>query len=1009
VKNNYYKYILLLMVLVFISEKMYSNPGSFDSTLFVTNEILSRPTTNSITISTFPKKNMQIYFEYGTSSAYSAQSEVQNAIQNVPSRFVLNNLLPDTRYYYRMRYMETGTTVFKSGTEHTFITQRAKGSTFTFTIEADPHLYDKKGIPSMMNVTLQNQAKDNPDFVFDLGDTFGDDHYPSTITQKEMTDLHYNFLSYIGVVCHSAPFFFVLGNHEGENGYYLLQSPPNNIAVYGTLARKMYYANPIPDAFYSGNTQTEQYGIGLPENYYSWEWGDALFVVLDAYRGYTANAKPDEWDWTLGQKQYEWFRQTLMTSKAKYKFVFAHHVLGENRGGVAIAKLYEWGGYDKKGNWGFTTNRPGWELPIHQLMVKYGVNIFFQGHDHLFAQEVLDGVIYQEVPMPSDSTYTIGMLANADAFISNQIGGTGHVRVTVSPMNTKVDYIRAYLPKDTNTTMKNGEIAFSYTVAPNIIPNTDTLKFICNELLCRPTANSITINACVNKTLDVYYEYGFDSTNYLNKTSIKRCLDTIPFVFALEGLNPNTQYFYRMRYKETNAADYLSRSSHSFYTQRPKGKPFTFAIEADPHLDTNSNPDVCALTFKNILSKKPDFLFDLGDTFMTEKLPIISPSEIKKRHLLLRTYFDIACHSIPLFLVQGNHDGELGWRNDGTENNMAVWNTNLRKMFYPNPVPDQFYSGNSISENFVGLRENYYAWEWGDALFVVLDPFWYTKKKPDWGWTLGQDQYNWLKNTLSTSKAKFKFVFAHNLVGGYGNDARGGTEFADLFEMGGKNSDSTWGFLNYRSGWDKPIHSLMMENNVTIFFHGHDHFYGKQDKDGIVYQEVPQPSTRSYTSLTASEYGYKNGIFLPNRGYLLVSVSDTSVKVEYYRTYLTSEENSQKHNGDIGHSYTILKKGSVSAELLNKPIPNKFNLNQNYPNPFNPSTTIGFTAGSNNMPVLLKVYDILGREIATLVNEKKSIGSYEVCFNGSNMPSGIYYYVLKSGSDIQVKKMVYQK
>ena len=201
----------------------------------------------------------------------------------------------------------------------------------------------------------------------------------------------------------------------------------------------------------------------------------------------------------------------------------------------------------------------------------------------------------------------------------------------------------------------------------------------------RPTSNSITINACANKDLDVYYEYGTDSINYLNKTGIKRCLDTIPFVFALEGLNANTQYFYRMKYREIGKTEYLARSSHYFHTQRPSGKPFTFAIEADPHLDSNSNPDVCALTFKNILSKNPDFLFDLGDTFMTEKLPVIDQMEIKKRHLLLRQYFDLLCHSVPLFLVQGNHDGELGWRNDGTANNLPVWNTNIRKMYYPNP------------------------------------------------------------------------------------------------------------------------------------------------------------------------------------------------------------------------------------------------------------------------------------------------------------------------------------
>ena len=97
----------------------------------------------------------------------------------------------------------------------------------------------------------------------------------------------------------------------------------------------------------------------------------------------------------------------------------------------------------------------------------------------------------------------------------------------------------------------------------------------------------------------------------------------------------------------------------------------------------------------------------------------------------------------------------------------------------------------------------------------------------------------------------------------------------------------------------------MKENNGTIFFHGHDHFYGKQDKDGIVYQEVPQPSNKNITNLSASEYGYISGLLLPGRGYLLVTVTGTSVKVDYVGTYLPSEENALHKNGEIITSYTI--------------------------------------------------------------------------------------------------------
>ncbi len=543
-----------------------------------------------------------------------------------------------------------------------------------------------------------------------------------------------------------------------------------------------------------------------------------------------------------------------------------------------------------------------------------------------------------------------------------------------------------------------------YGLYANPFSQTDTLQFICNELLGRPTSNSVTINACTNIAIDVYYEYGLDSLGYQNQTTIKTSADSIPFVFVLDNLLPNKQYFYRMKYRLSGTVNYINRDSHSFHTQRPSGSTFTFAIEADPHLDTNSNPAVYALTLQNIASKNPDFLLDLGDTFMSEKLAVQSQLEITKRHLLFRSYFDIVCHSVPLFLVQGNHDGELGWLLNSTAISLPVLNSNTRKIYYPNPVPDAFYSGNSKSESFVGLRENYYAWEWGNALFIVLDPYWYTKSKPGWGWTLGTDQYKWFKNTIAGSHAKFKYIFCHQLVGGNGNDGRGGSEFADFFENGGANSDSTWGFDSYRSGWEKPIHSLMVENKVTIFFHGHDHFYGKQDKDGIVYQEVPQPSLKSYTNNSAASYGYVNGVILPNRGYLLVTVTDTSSKVEYVRTYLPTEENSTRHNKDISHTYTIVKSDSTSGISEFSPLPGDFALFQNYPNPFNPSTIIGYRL-SESAFVSLKVYNLLGKEIAVLVNGMQSLGKYEIEFNTSNLAGGIYFYKITAGKNNAVGKM----
>lgn len=432
------------------------------------NIILGRPTNTSVTASILFDQAVQYYFEYGKQpSTYTSISPIYNTTAGKPDETDITGLLPDTKYYYRARYKASGANSFSTTPEYSFHTQRSMDSTFTFTLESDEHLYDIKGVKNLYQICLNNQAKDNPDFMLSLGDIFGDDHNPYTITSAEIETLHKNYRPILGTICHSIPFYVCLGNHEGENDFYYNQNAPNNLCILSTQWRKYYYPNPYPNSFYTGNTAVEPYGIGNPENYYAWHWGNALFVVLDVYRDQCdTSEKPGAWAWTLGQPQYEWLKQTLESSTDKYKFVFAHHIRGQGRGGITNAKLFEWGGYEQNGvNFTFPNKRPGWAKPIHQLFKDNGVNIFFQGHDHVFAHEVMDGITYQALPMPSDSTYMIGKLANADAYTADTLDGSGHLRVTVSPSCVKVDYVRAYLPKDTlSGAHKNGEVAFSYTI-----------------------------------------------------------------------------------------------------------------------------------------------------------------------------------------------------------------------------------------------------------------------------------------------------------------------------------------------------------------------------------------------------------------------------------------------------------------------------------------------------------------------------------------------------------------
>ena len=103
------------------------------------------------------------------------------------------------------------------------------------------------------------------------------------------------------------------------------------------------------------------------------------------------------------------------------------------------------------------------------------------------------------------------------------------------------------------------------------------------------------------------------------------------------------------------------------------------------------------------------------------------------------------------------------------------------------------------------------------------------------------------------------------------------------------------------------------------------------------------------------------------------------------------------------------KLDSNATDIKESKLSNKtFTLYQNYPNPFNPTTTITYSLPKSSM-VTLKIYDLLGREVTTLVNEEKHSGTYKVTWNAQNIPSGVYFYRLTAGAYSQVNKMILMK
>jgi len=456
-----------------------------------------------------------------------------------------------------------------------------------------------------------------------------------------------------------------------------------------------------------------------------------------------------------------------------------------------------------------------------------------------------------------------------------------------------------------------------------------TVNWSGGEMLGRPTDHSVTVKAIASQAVEAYFDYGPYGGSYTNSTASTTYSNSTGGVYiveaTLDGLDANTHYKYRMRYRAAgDTADFFAGPDYDFFTKRSKDAAFVFAIQSDSHMGYPAFYDdqVYSNTMKHIKDGDPalghpDFVVDLGD-FVSLDDATEDETSAKTKYMNQRAKMEGPGKSAAVFLVLGNHENEEGWNLDdfGLSDEAAslpVLSANGRKRYFVNPVPNDFYTGNlDASVTAIDgdhLRGDYYAFEWGNALFVAIDPYWYTLKKPyqgslggekddetvgtRWDWSLGKQQYDWLKSTLEGSKAPLKFVFAHQPVGGVGaaNYGRGGALAAIYCEMGGMNIDGTTsGWSENRAGWAEPIHQLFVDNHVTAFFHGHDHVYAKEAKDGVVYQEVPMAAYGSdnYTGFGDNSTSYQGATLVSDSGHLRVTVRPTGATVAYIRSSKSS-------------------------------------------------------------------------------------------------------------------------
>ena len=336
------------------------------------------------------------------------------------------------------------------------------------------------------------------------------------------------------------------------------------------------------------------------------------------------------------------------------------------------------------------------------------------------------------------------------------------------------------------------------------------------------------------------------------------------------------------------------------------------------------NEELYVNTLKNIANQSPDFHILLGDDFSID--PLIAKNQanktnIEKIYSTHRNWLKIVGEKTPIFLVNGNHEQAAEYLLDGTDSNPAVLAANARNKYFALPAPDSFYTGNSTEIKFVGKPRDYYSWNWGDALFITLDPYWHSKYAVDnvagvtseqeggnkktgasktqdlWQVGIGDEQYFWLKQTLETSSAKYIFIFTHHVMG----TGRGAIEVSTNYEWGGKDPKGVTTFKEKRPNWELPIHDLMVKHRVSILFQGHDHIFVTQVRDGLIYQSMPNPADDTFSMF--NEAAYLSGKKAPNSGHVRVSITKSSAKVQYFLS--ARPKDSGRKNLQIAHSYSV--------------------------------------------------------------------------------------------------------
>jgi hypothetical protein len=240
-------------------------------------------------------------------------------------------------------------------------------------------------------------------------------------------------------------------------------------------------------------------------------------------------------------------------------------------------------------------------------------------------------------------------------------------------------------------------------------------------------------------------------------------------------------------------------------------------------------------------------------------------------------------------------------------------------------------------------------------------------------------------------------------------DLRSGTNDRDVWVTRSTNNGNNWDSV-VRVNNDSPGHNQILPwlcvDPITgfiyvVFYDGRN--YGNYNVDTYLARSTDGGTT--FQNVKVSNSPTIGNAWLGD--YIGISAYNNKVRPIWTKWI----------NGSRSEVWTaIIDTFLIGIQPVSHEIPVNYSLSQNYPNPFNPTTKIKFDIGPPLNPLLrkegtitLKIYDILGKEVATLVNESLSPGTYEVEWNASDYPSGVYFYTLQTESFIQTKRMVLVK